>query len=244
MRALVAALAIVLAGSAGAQTLDKPDVVPLTTTPPTVAAIDVKPGDHWTYEIRDAGGAEVKATSDYLVSDVRDGEIDVQFKIVDAATKAETTGLSTFDQNWRRLSVQKMTIVKNEPAWGIPEDLAVGKVWTYDYEMRGGDGNHLRYEWSGHGEVLGWEKLTLPSGESYDCFKIEFQESSLPPALHTISFVAIGEASFAKADATVDEWYAPAVNRYVKRTFETRRDGRAISTENEVLVKFERAAKN
>ena len=243
MRALIAALAIVLASSAGAQTLDKPDAVPLTTTPPTVGAIDVKPGDHWSYEVRDAGGAEVKATADYLVSDVRDGEIAVQLKIVDAVTKAETTGLSTYDGNWRRLSAAKARIVKNEPTWGIPDDLAIGKAWTYDYEVRGGDGNHLRYEWSGHGEVLGWEKLTLPSGISYDCFKIVYKESSLPPPVSTISFVSIGEPSYAKVDATIDEWYAPAVNRYVKRTYETRRDGRTVSTETEVLVKFERAAK-
>jgi hypothetical protein len=49
---------------------------------------------------------------------------------------------------------------------------------------------------------------------------------------------------YRKTDTTVVEWYAPSVNRYVKRTYDSRQNGKAFDSYQEVLTNYSRRESN
>jgi hypothetical protein len=141
--------------------------------------------------------------------------------------------LQIFDRQWRQTEGPKFTFKKYQATWGIPEGVAVGKEWSYNYEARNLE-TSARSQWTGHGEVTAWEKVTLPSGQSYDAFKIEFHEAWM----RTSSNQAEGSPPNVRLEVNVTEWYAPSVNRYVKRSFESLQNGRTVDASNEVLIGY------
>jgi hypothetical protein len=82
------------------------------------------------------------------------------------------------------------------------------------------------FKYSGDGNVLGWERVTLRSGLAYDAFKIEFKEAMSP--------LVNGK----KTESLVTEWYAPLVNRYVKRLYETRQNSKLLDSGLEYLFDY------
>jgi hypothetical protein len=205
---------------------------------PDVKSIDVKKGDQWVYTARDELTGEVKATVSHVVSDVADNEIDVRV-ISKAPSGAEGTFLETYDRRWRKTEGAKFKFSKGQEFWGVPEDIAVGKEWSYSYEMRSLAGP-LNFKWAGHGEVTAWEKVLLPSGQSFDAYKIEFHEATSRNAGSQIEIVTEATPANLNVQSSVVEWYAPSVNRYVKRTFEYRQKGKLLTAESETLTKYAR----
>ncbi len=200
---------------------------------PEATSIDVKKGDQWVYEFRDGLTDSLRLTISYTVSGLSDDEIDVRVRSKSPTTNAEGVVLQIYDRQWRQTESPKFTFKKSQESWGIPEGVAVGKEWSYNYEALGVD-TSAHSNWAGHGDVTAWEKVTLPSGQSYDAFKIEFHEA----LARTSNIQTEGAPSKAKLEVNVTEWYAPSVNRYVKRTFESLQNGRTLDAGAEVLIGY------
>ena len=80
--------------------------------------------------------------------------------------------------------------------------------------------------WIGHGEALGTERVDLPNGRTVDALKIEFFER---PSVARYRF-----------EMHVVEWFAPEINRYVRREIETRQAGEITESTTEILQDYVR----
>ena len=98
---------------------------PTSSPAPSETVVNVNPGDSWEYEIRDGLTDQLKATVHLTVTEVTASEIYVRNRWTAAKTQQESSGLVTFDRNWR---------MKEDSAWrntppndttGIPDGLAV-----------------------------------------------------------------------------------------------------------------------
>jgi hypothetical protein len=198
---------------------------PASSPAPSETVVNVNPGDSWEYEIRDGLTDQLTATEHFTVTEVTTSEIYVR-KWTVAKTQQESSGLVTFDRNWR---------MKEEDAWrfappagttGIPEGLAVDKSWSYTRKStRFSPPLDLTYR--GSGKVAAWEEVTLPNGASYDAYRIEITEAATPVVNNR------------KFEDKIVEWYAPSVNRYVKRTWESRQNGKLVDEGLELLTIYE-----
>jgi hypothetical protein len=206
-------------------------------TPPVIKSVDVKRGDQWGYEYRDELTDETKYTISYVVSDLTDNEIDVRVK--SRGANGENTTLEIYDRRWRKTEGPRFKFKDNLASTGVPDDPKVGKDWSYDYETHLVDSLAFT-KWAGHGEVVAWENVTLPSGKSFDAYKIEFHEATTPHAANQIQIVSAATPSNRRTEVTITEWYAPSVNRYVKRSIETRENGKIMDSTSEVLVSYSR----
>jgi hypothetical protein len=95
----------------------------------------------------------------------------------------------------------------------------------------------LGLKWTEHGRVAAWENVTLENGQTYDAFRIIVRLESTPLEGTGIQVVTAGFTTQKLVDRIV-EWYAPAVNRYVKKTFESSRDGTVAESFREELTNY------
>jgi hypothetical protein len=155
------------------------------------------------------------------VFEVNDKEIIARVTIKGHENRPQT---SIFDLNWG---------LKDNGVWqyrpseiAINQPLQVGKEWRWDVNaknMRDGSG----WSTSGVAKVLGQENVTMAAG-TFDTFRIEAKGRQLG---------ASDQRSFLTAQVF---WYAPAVNRWVKRTFEARSEGRNRDSVSEELTSYSR----
>ena len=200
---------------------------PASSPPPSEVVVHVNPGDTWEFELRDGLTDQLKSTVHQTVTEIApSGEISLRNRINAAKTQQESTGLITYDRNWR---------LKEDAAWrnappnettGIPDGLALNKTWNYTRKA-----TRLSppadFKFAGTGKVVAWEQVTLPDGASYDAYRIEFSEA-VTPVVNNRKF----EFKFV-------EWYAPSVNHFVKRAFESRQSGKLIDQGVELMTSYE-----
>lgn len=111
-------------------------------------------------------------------------------------------------------------------ATGIPDGLAVNKSWNYTRKTTNLS-PPADVKFTGSGKVAAWEEVTLPNGASYDAYRIEITEAATPVVNNR------------KFEDKIVEWYAPSVNRYVKRTWESRQNGKLVDEGLELLTIYE-----
>jgi hypothetical protein len=154
------------------------------------------------------------------------GEISVRNRVTDAKTQQGSTALITYDRNWR---------LKEDAAWrnappnettGVPDGLALNKTWNYARKAKRLS-PPLEVKFAGSGKVAAWEQVTLPDGASYDAYRIEFTEAVTPVVNNR------------KFEYRLVEWYAPSVNHFVKRTYESRQNGKLTDQSVELLTSYE-----
>ena len=80
----------------------------------------------------------------------------------------------------------------------------------------------------GHGEVSKKERIIVSNDVSYDCYRIEFEEAST---------LALANGRF---KSRVTEWFAPEVNRYVRRDVELRQGSLLVQATSESLSDYVR----
>lgn len=210
--------------SGGAHAVD--DKKPSVDIPPSNVKFDVIRGDAWNFEQRDGITDELKSVFTLVVTDVTDKEIDVRTRSKNTSTGAETTFLQTYDRNWHRKDSGNNVYRPGQEEVGIPNDLTVGKTWKFTYEQaRISPVNS--FKWVGNGKVVDWEKVTLPDGQSYDAFKIQFHQQ-VTPVLNNHKY---------ETDFT--QWYAPSVNHFVKTYFESLTNGKVSDAGVEFLKDYQ-----
>lgn len=179
-------------------------------------------GDRWLYDITDEITGDLKYTTSVVVIDVSDKEIN---------TRVTTRGNErprqvVFDRGWSRIDDEVWKFAPSD-GWGIRMPLEVGKEWRFD-----SNGKNLLhgFTWrtTGQSKVTAQEKVTTSAG-TFETFKIE-------TVMRHVS------ATDATRSGTVTStlWYAPTVNRWVRKVYKLEREGRVRESQTEELSDYSR----
>jgi hypothetical protein len=182
----------------------------------------VLPGDRWVYEVKDETTGDVKQTTTVVVLDVSEKEIN---------TRVSTRGIErprqiVFDPNWNRIDD---SVWKYRPSdgTGVKTPLEVGKEWRFESKA-----THFQHgsaiSISGQSKVVGTEKITTSAG-TFDTFKVE-------TTMRQIN--ANDQTKASTVSATL--WYAPSINRWVRKTNKTQIEGRLRDSHTEELTDYSR----
>ena len=165
-----------------------------------------RPGDRWTYEVRDEITGSVTATRENVVTEVTPTEISVRFK--NLGTNNE--GFSVYDRSWNLVQDRPWRYSPHDGS-GIQSPLAIGKTWPVQTNnINSANGNVWKR--SGTSKVVGQESVTTKAG-TFDTFKIETTFTGRNVNNPTL-----------KNEVTALTWYAPTIDHWVKRTFVSRAD--------------------
>jgi len=163
-----------------------------------------RPGDRWTYEVRDDITGTITATRENVVTEVTPTEIIVRYKNLGANNE----GFNVYDRSWNVVEDRPWRFSPHDGT-GIQSPLAVGKTWPVrTNNVNSANGNVWKR--SGTSKVVGRENVTTKAG-TFDTFKIEttFTGSNVNnPTLRN--------------EVTSLTWYAPAIDHWVRRTFVSR----------------------
>jgi hypothetical protein len=182
----------------------------------------ILPGDRWVYEITDEITGDVKATTTVVVLDVSQSEINTRVSTRGAANPRQIV----FDRSWNRIDD---SIWKYRPTdgSGFRMPMEVGREWRFESKA-----THLQngtaLAQTGQSKVVAKEKITTSAG-TFDAFKIET----------TIRQVNASDQTRAATLSTV-QWYAPKVNRWVRRTYKLQIEGRLRDSQTEELTDYSR----
>jgi hypothetical protein len=194
--------------------------------PPIVESIPVKPGDRWTYRWIDDITGETKSYQTYTLTEIKDGAFSVAITATPVGQGLPTTALHVFDESWGLLDDGVWTRKVGDPVTGVRLPLKVGARWeTHFVASRKNPDRESTIDATS--VVTAFEEVSFRFGLTYDAFKIETNETITTPG---------GPVATVK----VDLWYAPAVNRYVKRVVEARANDRLQSRSIENLTEYRR----
>jgi hypothetical protein len=182
----------------------------------------VLPGDRWVYEVTDEMTGDVKSTTTVVVLDVSDSEIHTR-----VSTRGTTSPRQVvFDRAWNRIDD---SVWKYRPSdgTGVRMPLQVGKEWRFENRATHFQ-NGTAVTNSGQSKVVGKESITTSAG-TFDTFKIET----------TMRQVNSNDQTKA-ATLTAALWYAPSVNRWVRKTYKVQLEGRMRDSQSEELTDYSR----
>src|SRR5215510_183159 len=181
----------------------------------------VRVGDRWSYDIKDDLTGDLKNAITVVVVEVNDKEITTRVTY----RGKDRTQTMVFDLDWGRV---------DDGAWklspsgiGIRKPLRIGKEWRSD-----GNATNLHsgipFRASGFAKVAAEEPITVPAG-TFDTFRVDMTVRLINARDQTKS-----------STWTFVVWYAPAVNRWVKRKTEGRYEGRLRDSYFEELTEYSR----
>jgi len=181
----------------------------------------VRVGDSWSYEIKDDLTGNLRQAITVVVGDVNDKEITTRVS-VRGKDRPQTM---VHDLDWGRI---------DDGAWklrpsgiGIKKPLEVGKEWRSDangINLQSGD----TFRAFGLAKVVGREQTTVPAG-TFDTFRVDMTVRTINTKDQTRS-----------QTWTFVVWYAPELNRWVKRKSEWRSEGRLRDSFSEELTEHSR----
>jgi hypothetical protein len=204
-------------------------IVVLTTLGSTGAAMSqmadlagILPGDRWAYEVTDELTGDLKATTTVVVLDVSENEIHTRVSTRGATSPRQVV----FDRGWSRIddSVWKF---RPSDGTGIQMPLQLGKEWRFENKATHFQ-NGTATSTTGQSKVVGAEKITTSAG-TFDTLKIE-------TTMRQIN--ANDQTKAATVSTTL--WYAPSINRWVRKTYKLQVEGRLRDSQTEELTDFSR----
>lgn len=182
----------------------------------------VKVGDQWTYDQTDEITGNPTFTYTNTVAEITDKEVTLRL----TRRGDERRGLMIFDTNWNLLDDGVWKIRPRDGAGqGIKLPLAVGKEWRINESVQALKTGEFLKE-TGKAKVVSQESFTTQAG-TFDTFKIVAD-------LHEV-FTADPART---QQSTLTTWYAPAINRWVKRATITHSLGRLRTSTSEELVDY------
>ncbi|THD41975.1 MAG: hypothetical protein E7774_16950 [Bradyrhizobium sp.] len=203
---------------------------PVASDVPVNPAIHVSPGDSWTYDVRDDITGDARGVVTFEVTKASDTEIETRSTQRKKVTDLQSASTQVFDARWRQKSNGKFAFQPYLASTGVPDDLEVGTTWAFKYEVVR-KGSELPKEFRGNGKVESWEKVTLPNGTVYDAFKID------------VAAAPASSAGDRKLELHTVMWFAPSVNRLVKRIDENRVGGKLLEAREQTLREYRPAPK-
>ena len=180
--------------------------------------VHVLKGDKWVYEDFDDITGEKKYELTYVVTEDSGQEIVVN------ATNGKGNDFMIFDNDW---DMVKDNVWRQKPhdATGVKLPLSVGKEWRTTHIVQHLKSGTARSA-SSDTKVVAKESVTTKAG-TFDTFKVvtvEERPAMQDPTSHD--------------RFTVTTWYAPAVKRWVKRTFEQKTDGHLANAYSLLLSSY------
>jgi hypothetical protein len=182
---------------------------------------DVLPGDRWVYEVKDEITGDLKSTTTVVVLDVSEKEINTRISVRGGARPFQTV----FDRSWNRID-DGIWKFRPSDGTGVQTPLQVGKEWRFENNATHTNGTALST--TGQSKVVGEEKITTSAG-TFDTFKIEIRMRHVN---------SNDQTKASTVNATL--WYAPTVNRWVRKTTKTQVEGRLRDSHTEELTDFSR----
>ncbi len=174
----------------------------------------VKVGDQWTYDQTD----EIT----YVVTELNDKQIFVR------ATKSNGAGSQfiVYDRNWNLMSDDAWRKMPNDGT-GVRLPLSVGEQWRSKNRVQNLKSG-MMFNAATSSKIVALEKVATKAG-TFDAFKIVMDVERVPvadPARH--------------AEFTLTTWYAPAVNRMIKRSVVQMQSGHLRDSSTVELVEYSR----
>jgi hypothetical protein len=188
----------------------------------TADVAGVLPGDRWVYEISDEITGDLKQTTTVVVIAVSDTEINTRISTRGAARPRQIV----FDPGWSRIDDDVWKFRPSDGA-GVQLPLQVGKEWRFENKATQFQ-NGTALSTTGQSKIVAQEKITTPAG-TFDTFKMET----------TMRQVNSNDQTKA-ATVNIALWYAPAVNRWVRRTYKVQIEGRLRDSHTEELTDYSR----
>jgi hypothetical protein len=187
----------------------------------TTAPDDVRVGDRWSYDVKDDTTGDLRRAITYVAIEITDKEITT--RVMERGKDRPNTVV--FSREWGRID---NGIWQTRPSgYGIKKPLEINKEWRNEASARNlKTGVSLRV--SVAAKVAGQEKITTTAGE-FDTFRIEAKVREVNTKDQTKS-----------STITETTWYAPTINRWVKRKTETRAEGRLRDSVSEELTEYTR----
>ncbi len=177
-----------------------------------------------TYDQTDEITGNLTFTYTDTVASVTDKEITLRL----TRRGDERRGLVVFDKNWNLLDDGVWKMKPRDAGQGIQPPLQVGKEWHVSETIQSYKTGEFLNE-TGKAKVVAQESVNTQAG-TFDTFKIvaELHEIPTNDPSKTIQ-------------STITTWYAPAINRWVKRATTVRALGRLRNSLSEELVDYVRA---
>lgn len=175
---------------------------PVGVVPASVAAPDFRPGERWTYRLRDGYNGEVQRSFREEVQSVGSEEISTRLageRISGSATEAYTREGNPISVHLGRAALQT-SYSPYYPAYVFP--LEVGRKWQQKFVLQQPTGKRVNA--SLYGRVVAWEHVSVPAGE-FDALRVNRQ-------------IYLDDEEFWRTGTVIDEtdWYVAAIGRYVR----------------------------
>jgi hypothetical protein len=182
----------------------------------------VRVGDRWTYEVKDAATGDIRNVFTLVVGEITDKEITTRV----SSRGKDRPRTVVFDPQW---GIVDDSVVKYRPAslLGIRTPLTVGKEWRSETNAANMQTGNV-FRTSTVTRVVAAEKTTTVAG-TFDTFRVEVD----------VAQVNAKDATKASKSKHVF-WYAPAINRWVKKTYEIRFEGRVRDSTVDELTEYSR----
>jgi hypothetical protein len=182
----------------------------------------VMAGDRWLYDVSDEITGEVKYTISVTVIDVSEKEILARV----SSRGVERPRQVAFDRGWSRIDDDVWKFAPSDGA-GIEMPLQVGKEWRFENNAKNLS-NGVSVRTTGQSKVTGEEKITTGAG-TFETLRIE-------TVMRHVSSNDPTKAATVKSTL----WYAPTVNRWVRKTYRLEREGRLRESNTEELTDYSR----
>ena len=181
----------------------------------------IRVGDLWSYEVKDSLTGDLRPAMTVVVGDINDKEITTRV----TRRGRDRPQTMIFDPDWGRIDDGAWKL--RPPGIGIKKPLQIGKEWRSDasgINLQSG----LTFRAEGAAKVVGREQVTTEAG-TFDTFRVDM----------TVRMINTKDQTRSQTYTFV-VWYAPAVNRWVKRTTEWRSEGRVRDSFSEELTEYSR----
>jgi hypothetical protein len=182
----------------------------------------VRVGDRWSYEVMDTLTGDLRPATTVVVGEVNDKEITTRVTLRGRDRPPQTM---VYNLDWGRIDDGAWRL--QPPGIGIKKPLQIGEEWRSD-----ASGIHLQsgvtFRANGVAKVAGQEQVKTSAG-TFDTFRIDM----------TVRMINTKDQTRSQTYTFV-VWYAPAVNRWVKRTTEWRSEGRVRDSFSEELTEYSR----
>jgi hypothetical protein len=201
-----------------------PEVTQAPASPAPPAAMEAPtPGDYWVYQTRDEITGMAGATRRRTVTEVTATEITTE---VTAEGTNQKQGSMIYDRSWNLIDRGDKRYTTNDGT-GIRLPLTVGKTWSSksNYVVKKTGESWVQ---SGTSKVTARESMTTSAG-TFDTFKIE----------SSITLQSVADPSRIQKH-TDTGWYAPAIDHWVRRTYETRLNGHLVENLADTLISYGR----
>jgi hypothetical protein len=187
---------------------------------PATELPNVHQGDKWVYQTTDDITGEKKPEISFVVTELNDTQIFVRA----TKTGAPGTQFIVYDKNWNLLSDDVWRKIPNDGT-GVRPPLSVGQEWRSKMQAQNLK-TGSNFSDTTKSKIVGEEKVVTKAG-TFDAFKTVMEIERVPiadPARHT--------------EFTLTIWYAPAANRYIKRSVVQKQGGHLRDSSTQELVQY------